>query len=218
MERILEPELMEAQEQVLAYAQADFSASNRWFVERVAGAFAEQLGRVIDLGCGPGDVTIRLARACPEARITAIDGSAEMIRLAEEAVRVAGLGARIETVRGRLPGLPFEPGSYDAVLSKDLLHHLPDPQVLWREVRRLGRPGAAVCVMDLFRPPTLDAARRIVEDVAGGEHPILKEDFFNSLCAAFTLDEVRAQLREAGLALAAEPVSERHLLVWGRLP
>ena len=44
------------------------------------------------------------------------------------------------------------------MLSKDLLHHLPDPMVLWEEIKRLGRPGAAVYVMDLVRPATTEAA------------------------------------------------------------
>lgn len=218
MDRILEPELMEDAAQADAYAQADFSASNQWFADHVAATFPDTLHRVVDLGCGPGDVTIRLARALPHARITAVDGSGAMIRLAREAVHAAGLEDRVATLQGRIPGLPLDAGSFDAVLSKDLLHHLPDPQVLWQEAKRLGRPGAAVFVMDLFRPATPEAARQIVAQAAGDAHPILQEDFFNSLCAAFTPEEVRAQLNEAGLDLEVATVSERHMVVRGRLP
>ena len=57
-------------------------------------------------------------------------------------------------------------------------------------------------------------------DEAGcSEHPVLQQDFFNSLLAAYSLEEVRAQLAEVGLSgLRAEIVSERHWLVWGRVP
>jgi ubiquinone/menaquinone biosynthesis C-methylase UbiE len=99
-----------------------------------------------------------------------------------------------------------------------MLHHLPDPQVLWGEVRRLGRPGAAVCVMDLSRPDSTAAAHAIVARVSAHEHPLLKTDFYNSLCAAFTADEVRAQLAVAGLPLTVSQLTERHLCVKGRLP
>jgi ubiquinone/menaquinone biosynthesis C-methylase UbiE len=219
MERIPEPEeLMEGQEQALAYARADFSTSNQWFVDHLVAAFPAHLHRVLDLGCGPGDVMIRLARAKPEARITAVDGADEMVRLAREAVAAAGLAERITPVQGYIPGLPLTAGGFDAILSKDLLHHLPDPAVLWQEARRLGRPGAAVFVMDLFRPASPEAARAIVARVAGSEHPVLQEDFFNSLCAAFTADEVRAQLAAAALPLDVAPVSDRHLLIHGLLP
>jgi hypothetical protein len=49
------------------------------------------------------------------------------------------------------------------------------------------------------------------------EGPILREDFFNSSCAAFTVDEVRRQLAEAQLHLDVAQVTDRHLLVRGPL-
>jgi len=98
-----------------------------------------------------------------------------------------------------------------------MLHHLPDPQVLWSEVRRLGRPGAAVYVMDLIRPDSPVLAREIVERVAAHEHPVLKEDFYNSLCAAFTVSEIRSQLESAGLPLTVEQVTDRHMRIKGIL-
>jgi len=84
-------------------------------------------------------------------------------------------------------------------------------------VRRLLSPGGVVHVMDLFRPGSVDEARAIVEAAAGDEDPVLKDDFFNSLLAAFTPDEVRGQLTAAGLGhLECVVVSERHVLVTGR--
>jgi len=218
MERILEPEIMENAEQALAYAKADFSTSNQWYVDHLLADFAKNLGNVLDIGCGPADVPVRLARAHPTTRITAIDGASAMLALAQKAVEAAGLQKRIATVQGYIPGLPFDEHSFDAVLSKDLLHHLPDPMVLWSEAKRLGRRGAAVYVMDLFRPASPEAARSIVETVAGNEHPILKEDFYNSLCAAFTAEEVRSQVGRAGLGLDVIQISDRHMLIRGLLP
>jgi hypothetical protein len=60
-------------------------------------------------------------------------------------------------------------------------------------------------------------AREIVERVAGKEHPLLKEDFYNSLCAAFTVEEVRNQLRSAGLPLTVEKATARHMRIKGVL-
>jgi len=51
------------------------------------------------------------------------------------------------------------------------------------------------------------------------EPEVLKRDFFHSLCAAFTLDEVRTQVTRAGLdRLRCEMSSDRHCAVWGELP
>ena len=218
MERILEPEIMDGEAEAAAYARADFSDSNQAYVADVVASFPTHLGQAVDLGCGPGDIAIRLHRAAPRARITAVDGSRAMLAIARQALHAAGLEGKMTFLEGRLPGVALPDGSFDLVLSKDMLHHLPDPQVLWSEVRRLGRPGAAVCVMDLCRPATAAAAHEIVERVSGTEHPLLKTDFYNSLCAAFTADEVRAQLLIARLPLAVSQLTERHLCVKGRLP
>lgn len=215
MERVLEPELMDDELQSIAYARADFSSSNQFFVDGVINEFPRPLRTAVDIGCGPGDVMIRLARALPDLHITAIDASAPMIALARGAVMTEGLSDRIELVQGYVPGVALNAHSFDAVLSKDLLHHVPDPSVLWKEIARLGRPGAVVYVMDLVRPPTPEEAHRIVACVAALEAPILREDFYNSLCAAFTVDELREQVAAAGLDLEVRQASDRHALISG---
>jgi ubiquinone/menaquinone biosynthesis C-methylase UbiE len=218
MERRPEPELMDDEQQSIAYAQADFSTSNQLYVDSLVRDFPTHLRAVVDIGCGPADVVIRLARAAPQASITAIDGSAPMIALGRTAARAAGVDDRLTLLHTRIPGPPPASQSFDAVLSKDLLHHLPDPRVLWNEVTRLGRSGAAVYVMDLVRPDSEDTARAMVKEGAGSEHPILQHDFYQSLLAAFTPDEVRQQLRDAGLALTVTPIGPRHMLIKGTLP
>jgi SAM-dependent methyltransferase len=217
MERVTEPELMDDEQQSIAYAQADFSTSNQLYVDSLVRDFPTYLRTVVDIGCGPADVVIRLATAAPGATITAIDGSAPMIALGRAAARAAGVDRQLALLHTRIPGPPPDAHAFDAVLSKDLLHHLPDPQVLWTEVKRLGRPGAAVYVMDLVRPDTVEAAEAMVKDGAGSEDPILQRDFYNSLLAAFTMDEVRQQLRDAGLELTVAPAGVRHMLIKGTL-
>ncbi len=215
MERILEPEVMDDEEQAIAYARADFSSSNQAFVDGLFDEQSSRLKNVLDIGCGPADVPIRLARARPSIHITAVDASQAMVRLAGKAVRAAGLDERIRVLKGHIPGLPFGEADFDTILSKDLLHHLADPMVFWEEVKRLAGLGTTVYIMDLFRPNTEEDARSIVEFVSGGEPEILKRDFYSSLLAAFTPAEVEDQLRRVGLALTVDVVSHRHLRVRG---
>lgn len=217
MERVTEPELMDDEQQSIAYAKADFSTSNQLYVDSLVHDFPTYLRTVVDIGCGPADVVIRLAKAAPHAAITAIDGSAPMIALGRTAARAAGVDDRLTLLHTRIPGPPPASQSFDAVLSKDLLHHLADPRVLWNEVTRLGRPGAAVYVMDLVRPDSEETARAMVKAGAGSEHPILQHDFYQSLLAAFTMDEVRAQVATAGLDLTVAPIGVRHMLIKGTL-
>jgi ubiquinone/menaquinone biosynthesis C-methylase UbiE len=215
MKRILEPEIMDDETQAIAYAEADFSSSNQIFVDKLIEDYSDRLNRVLDIGCGPADVPIRLARAKPAVRITAVDASDPMIRLARKAVKDAGLEEHVTVIKGRVPGLSLENHNFDAIASKDLLHHLPDPMVFWAELKRLAKPETVVYVMDLLRPQTREQAKEIVELVSGREAPILKQDFYNSLLAAFTLDEIKDQLRRAAVALEVARIGERHLLVKG---
>ncbi|MBN2129149.1 MAG: class I SAM-dependent methyltransferase [Sedimentisphaerales bacterium] len=217
MKRVLEPEVMNDEEQAAAYALADFSSSNQMFVDGFLADCDSGCARILDLGCGPADIPIRIVRARPSLHVTAVDASDAMLRLAAEAVQQAGFSQQIALVKGRLPGLSLGDAKFDAIVSKDLLHHLPDPLVFWEEAKRLARGRARVYVMDLFRPQSKQDARDIVESVSAGEPEILKSDFYNSLLAAFTADEIEEQLRRANLDLEVRTVSERHLLIKGVL-
>jgi len=214
MERILEPEIMDNKKQVIAYAKAVFSLSNQMFVDKLIADYYSRLKNVLDIGCGPADVPIRLAKAMPSVYITAIDASDPMIQFARKQVNKAGLEKQIKVIKGHLPGLVLE-NKYDAILSKDLLHHLPNPMVFWDEVKHLAKGETVIYVIDLFRPRSKEEARNIVESVSGNETPILKQDFYNSLLAAFTINEIKAQLCEAELNLEVEKVSERHFIAKG---
>jgi hypothetical protein len=140
-----------------------------------------------------------------------------MLMHARRAVASAGIGARVELVEGIVPGNWHAGRVFDAAVSNSLLHHLHEPAVLWSTVMQITHSGAPLLVVDLMRPATPQAARDLVERYAANERPILKTDFYNSLRAAFTLDEVRAQLRVAGLdtGVTVAAISDRHLAVWG---
>jgi ubiquinone/menaquinone biosynthesis C-methylase UbiE len=219
--RIPEPELMESPEQARAYAAADFSGPHDAFVACFRDRFpAFGDGRVIDLGCGTADITARFARTFPEVTVHGVDGAAAMLDLGIEYVREAGLADRITLQLARLslepPALALG-GPYDAVISNSLLHHLADPAVLWQTARAVAATGAPIFVMDLRRPPSTDAADALVTTYAADEHPLLRDDFRASLCAAYTVDEVGAQLEDARLPLQIEALGDRHLLVSGHL-
>jgi ubiquinone/menaquinone biosynthesis C-methylase UbiE len=219
MERVPEPELMEEDEQARAYAEADFDEAHSRFIALFQEHFPDITeGTVLDLGCGPGDITFRFARAHPRASVHGVDGSDAMLHYGRVALAEdPKLARRVQFITGFLPGAALPQDSYDAVISNSLLHHLHDPSVMWDSVRKFAAKGAPVYVMDLMRPDSDQDVDRLVETYAGGEPEVLRRDFHASLKAAFTIPEVTEQLRKAGLAhLNVRPVSDRHLLVTGR--
>lgn len=220
MKRIPEPELMDDEAQARAYAEADFEEPNSHF----AALFDEFIGRlpegaaVLDLGCGPGDITLRIAAAHPQIEIHGLDGSGAMLAFGHAALaQQPELRDRVSFIEGLVPDALLPRARYDAVISNSLLHHLHDPETLWRMIQARARPGAPVLVMDLMRPADEATAQALVAQYAANEPEVLRRDFYNSLLAAFELEEVRQQLELAGLArLEVRAVSDRHLLVSGR--
>ena len=218
MQRALEPELMDDPEQARVYARADFAEENQGFVDRLLEFYPDlKDAHVLDLGCGPADIPIRIARALPACRVTGVDGSTPMIALGREAVRAAGLTDRITLRCERFQDTVLAERA-DAVISNSLLHHVPNALQFWYAVRTLAKPGAAVLVMDLVRPDSPEAAQALVDRYAAAEPAILRRDFYHSLLAAFTDDEVAAQLTEMNLSrLLIDVPDDRHWVVGGRL-
>jgi len=219
MERILEPELMEDLEQVEAYAVADFAEAHQqrvtWFSE-IFGPTVE-CATILDIGCGPGDMTLRFARALPDSRIVAVDGSQAMLDAAARFLAAEpALAPRIHLLHAHLPDDSLPNESYGMVMSHSALHHFHDPARFWDIVRTYAPMGTIVFVSDLRRAVSIEEAQQIVDQRAANEHPALQRDFAASLCAAFTVEEVEAQLKAAGLEqLKVQEMGEIYLLVSG---
>ena len=87
IQRVPEPELMDDIDQVAAYAAADFNSGDDHTLSLILSLVRETVSgapprRVIDLGCGPGNITLRLCDAFPESEVIGVDGAAAMLHLA----------------------------------------------------------------------------------------------------------------------------------------
>lgn len=217
MERVLEPELMENMEQAEAYAKADFKEPHNRVIELldVEFKYPEITGRILDLGCGPGDITFRIAYRFPEAFITAVDGSAAMIELANQRKERERI-RQIEFIQGFIPEARIPQVTYDLIICTSFLHHLSDPSILWSTIAEYASSDTKIFVYDLFRPCSKEEATRLVNLYSGNEPDILKKDFYNSLLAAFEPEEVNQQLTATNLAnLKLKVISDRHIIVFG---
>ena len=218
MKRVLEPEVMDDSEQVLAYAQADFEEENQGFVDQFFTLYPDlENPHIVDLGCGPGDIAFRVARRHATCRVTGIDASRPMITYAEQTVQKAGIQDRVQFLCQRFQEVNLSSPA-DAIISNSLVHHVPNPLRFWYSLKTLLKPGGPVLVMDLLRPESPEAAQAIVEEQAAGEPEQLRKDFYHSLLAAFTEDEVAAQLAELNLSrLLVDVPDDRHWIVYGRV-
>jgi ubiquinone/menaquinone biosynthesis C-methylase UbiE len=104
---------------------------------------------VLDVGCGPGSLTLAAKRRVGRGTVCGIDPAPEMIALAR--AKSARAGEAVDFRVGVIEDLPFEDGSFDVALSSLMLHHLPlEPRRRGlAEVRRVLKPGGTCLVVDL---------------------------------------------------------------------
>ena len=120
-------------------------ASHRRLVDEAA---IEPRHRVLEIGCGTGNVLLRAARLHPQATMTGLDPDPAALAVARRKAARRGLDIRFD--RGFAGDLPYPDASVDRVLSAFMFHHLPDaeqPRAL-AEVRRVLRPGGSLHLLD----------------------------------------------------------------------
>lgn len=104
--------------------------------------------RVLDLGCGPGSITLDLAaRVGPTGGAVGVDVEPGQVETARRAADARGLSqARFEVASAY--ALPFDDASFDAVTAHTVLQHLRDPADALAEVRRVLRPGGVLAAAE----------------------------------------------------------------------
>ncbi|HWO74225.1 MAG TPA: class I SAM-dependent methyltransferase, partial [Dehalococcoidia bacterium] len=210
LKRVPEPETMDSDEEVEAYAsaaaQAYLDAIDNSFVDHLARLIAPwgdgaARARVLDLGCGPGQILVKIKRRWPAMRILGLDAGPNMVEKARRDAAEAGVDIEYRVFRLGPQGerrLPCDDGEFDVALCNSTLHHLEDPRGALDELARVTKPDGAVLVRDLQRPTLLPFPLHV--NLFGryytGEMRRLYEA---SVRAAYTKSELEALLRASRL-------------------
>ena len=101
---------------------------------------------MLDVGCGPGTLTVDLARRVAGGRVVGIDRSAEVLEQAS--LHATGAGVSVEFSAGDVYALEFPDGTFDVVHAHQVLQHLTDPVRALREMRRVLKPDGVLAVRD----------------------------------------------------------------------
>jgi ubiquinone/menaquinone biosynthesis C-methylase UbiE len=221
--RVPEAEVMDDSGEVEAYssaaAQALLDQIDDTFVEHAVGLLRGRMPRGegrsgVDIGCGPGQIILKLARRLRGWRFAGVDRSANMVRQALAArdamARRAGgdLVSRVQFFVGDGSALPFADAGMDLALCNSVLHHLREPAKLFEEIARVAAPGAAILLRDLQRP---SRPRYPLHVRWHGRHysGLMYKLYCDSVRAAYTREELADLLR-------ASPLRDAHIFTLGR--
>lgn len=162
---------------VIEDISAPYSAAESWLYDRIIAPAVLAMGehiaselasgvrddaRLLDVGCGGGQLVVDLLRRRPSARAVGLDLSAEQIGRAVRRAREAGLGGRVRFVRGSALELPFEDEAFDVVISVASIKHWPDRALGLSECIRVLEPGGSLLVLEADRGCRLEDATAFV--------------------------------------------------------
>jgi SAM-dependent methyltransferase len=125
--------------------------SHRWRTAANSAAYLlvslPPSARVLDVGCGPGTITVGLAEHVPDGEVVGIDAAPDV--LAEARLEAHRRGqANVSFEVGDVYSLEFGDGTFDVVHAHQVLQHLTDPVAGLRQMRRVCRPGGLVAARD----------------------------------------------------------------------
>lgn len=210
MQRILEPEVMDSAEEAVEYDAMDFTEVNTAFAKR-AIELGSTAATVLDAGTGTARIPILICQQRPQWHITGIDMAKSMLEIGRKNVDIAGLQQQIKLELADAKRLPYRDEQFDMVISNSLIHHLPEPLPFLQEIKRLMNPDGAILLRDLIRPESAEIINNLVESIGEEYDEHQKKLFRDSLYAAFTLDEVKALIQQAGLPdVKVYQSSDRH--------
>lgn len=122
-----------------------------WSVEqrRLASLGVADGQHILELGCGPGFVTGRLAAWLPNSTIVALDTDRRMLDLAATVVNRDAVGPRVALLQASAEATGLRAHSFDIAISRYLFQHLSDPVAAAAEILRVLRPGGIHVVIDV---------------------------------------------------------------------
>ena len=122
----------------------DRETNLRYLEQALSGIPEDFSGKLLEVPVGTGVLTMPVYRGLPDANITCMDYSENMMTSAQKKAEALGL-ANITFLQGDVGALPYEDESFDIVLSLNGFHAFPDKEAAYRETYRVLKPGGTFC-------------------------------------------------------------------------
>ena len=231
MERVPEPELMEEKEQVISYDEADFSEGEVNLINQINYYLLRKnisLGEkdlIVDLGCGPGNISEKLAIKWPNTEVVGIDGSKEMILRAERNKKIAAKQKELKNLRYVCSDIKdIKSNNFlinkkiSLLVSNSLIHHITHLEDFFNTIRSLSSDITVNFHKDLKRPLDEKSALELKAQCSNEYNEILTNDYYASLIASYTFKELKNYTLKNGLScLDVFEEGDKYLIVYGNV-
>ena len=231
MERIPEPELMEKKEQVISYDEADFSEGEITLINQINHYLFRKnisLGEkdlIVDLGCGPGNISEKLAIKWPNTEVIGIDGSKEMILRAEYNKNISTNQKKLKNLRYicsdikdiKSDNFLFKK-EISLLVSNSLIHHITYIEDFFNTIKSLSSNSTVNFHKDLKRPLDENSALELKAQCSKIYNETLTNDYYASLKASYTFKELKNFTLKNNLSsLEVFEDGDKYLIVYGNV-
>jgi len=231
MERVPEPELMEEKEQVISYDKADFSEGEVNLINQInyyllsKNISLSEKDLIVDLGCGPGNISEKLAIKWPNTEVVGIDGSKEMILRAEYNNSISTNQKKLKNLRYICSDIKdIKSNNFlfkkriSLLVSNSLIHHITNLEDFFNTIRSLSSNITVNFHKDLKRPLNEKSALELKAQCSIKYNEILTNDYYASLRASYTFKELKNFTLENDLSsLDVFEEGENYLIVYGNV-
>ena len=231
MERTVEPELMEREDQVDSYAKADFSEGENNLISQINhyliknNIHLNEKELIVDLGCGPGNISEKLSIKWPKAIVVGIDGSQEMIRIAKSNKNNSLNQSRLKNLSYICADIKSLKSSeinfgknISLLVSNSLIHHITYLDDFFNSIERLSSNLTINFHKDLKRPKDEKSALNLKEECRKKYNDILTHDYYASLKASYTAKEIKSFIFENKLSsLEVFEEDNQYLVIYGKV-
>ena len=231
MERVAEPELMNKKDQVTSYDEADFSEGEDSLINQINyyllknNIILNEKDLIVDLGCGPGNMSEKLALKWPNTKVFGVDGSKEMITKAESKKRnsldqrkLNNLHYIYSDIRNLKSNSFYQDKEISLLVSNSLIHHITHLEDFFKVIRRLSSDMTINFHKDLKRPFNEKLALELKKKCSIKYNDILTNDYYASLKASYTYKELKDFILENDLSsLEVFEDRDEYLIVYGNV-
>ena len=231
MERVPEPELMEEKEQVISYDEADFSEGEVNLINQINHYLLRKnisLGEkdlIVDLGCGPGNISEKLAIKWPNTEVIGIDGSKEMILRAEYNKNISNNQKKLKNllyICSDIKDIKSDNFLFNKeislLVSNSLIHHITYIEDFFNTIKSLSSNSTVNFHKDLKRPLDEKSALELKAQCSKIYNETLTNDYYASLKASYTFKELKNFTLKNNLSsLEVFEDGDKYLIVYGNV-